>query len=163
MAPGGEICSDFPAPAVTGLLMHFPDPNESESAVRAAGGLVWRAGARGPELLLIRRFRHGKDEWSLPKGKLDPGESYEDAAIREVAEETGVHARLGRFAGVMQYTVSGGNKVVCLWEMTVEGMGKPLDNDEVSEIRWVSRDEALRMLSHEQNRELLRHLPPPKV
>lgn len=143
--------------------MHFPDPNESESAVRAAGGLVWRAGAREPELLLIRRFRHGQDEWSLPKGKLDPGESYADAAIREVAEETGVHARLGRFAGVMQYTVSGGNKVVCLWEMTVEGMGKPLDNDEVSEIRWVSRDEALRMLSHEQNRELLRHLPPPQL
>lgn len=163
MAPGGGFCLACSVPAVAGPLMHFPDPNESESAVRAAGGLVWRSGERGPELLLIRRFRHGSDEWSLPKGKLDPGESYEDAAIREVAEETGVHARLGRFAGVMQYTVSGGNKVVCLWEMTVEGMGKPLDNDEVAEIRWVRRDEALRMLSHEQNRELLRHLPPPQL
>ena len=141
--------------------MYSPDPTASESTTRAAGGLVWRASARGPELLLIRRFRHGVDEWSLPKGKLDPGESFAQAALREVKEETGVRARLGRFAGVMQYRVNGGNKVVCFWEMTQEGMGQPLDTDEVAEIRWVTRDEALEMLSHEQNRELVRHVPVP--
>lgn len=142
--------------------MHSPDSHLSESTTRAAGGLVWRAGAREPELLLIRRFRHGSDEWSLPKGKLDPGESYPQAALREVEEETGVRARLGRFAGVMQYGVNGHNKVVCFWEMTAISSGPKLDTDEVAEVRWVGREEALRMLSHEQNRELLRHLPPPE-
>jgi len=142
---------------------HFPSPKNSESAVRAAGGLVWRPGAPEPELLVIRRFRHGADEWSLPKGKLDPGENYPDAALREVAEETGVRARLGRFAGVLQYAVNGHNKVVCMWEMTAESVGQPEDTDEVAEIRWVTREEALRLLTHEQNRELLRHLPPPEL
>lgn len=141
--------------------VHSPSPKTSESAVRAAGGLVWRSGPLEPELLIIRRFRHGSDEWSLPKGKLDPGEQYAEAALREVAEETGVRARLGRFAGVLQYAVNGQSKVVCMWEMTAESIGHPEDTDEVAEIRWVPRDEALRLLSHEQNRELLRHLPPP--
>ncbi len=143
--------------------MHSPDPKESESTTRAAGGLVWRAGDGGPELLLIRRFRHGIDEWSLPKGKLDPGESFSEAALREVEEETGVRARLGRFAGVMQYQVNGANKVVCFWEMTPEGVGQTQDTDEVAEIRWVPRGEALRMLTHEQNRELVRHVPEPEL
>ncbi|MCW5556335.1 MAG: NUDIX hydrolase [Verrucomicrobiae bacterium] len=142
---------------------HFPSPKNSESAVRAAGGLVWRPGVPEPELLVIRRCRHGADEWSLPKGKLDSGETYPEAALREVAEETGVRARLGRFAGVLQYAVNGQNKVVCMWEMTAESVGRPEDTDEVAEIRWVPREEALRLLTHEQNRELLRHLPPPEL
>lgn len=143
--------------------MHSPDPKASESTIRAAGGLVWRPGPRGPELILIRRFRHGIDEWSLPKGKLDAGESYAEAALREVEEETGVRATLGPFAGVMQYRVNGVNKVACFWAMTVAGAGTPLDTDEVAEVRWVTRDEALGMLTHEQNRELLRHAPGPAL
>lgn len=143
--------------------MSGPQLQESQSPLRAAGGLVWRAGDRGPELLLIRRCRHGTDEWSLPKGKLDPGETFPEAALREVLEETGVRARLGRFAGVMQYPVAGRNKVVCLWEMTALEAGTPVDTDEVAEVRWVGRDEALRLLTHEQNRELLRHLPAPEL
>ena len=142
------------------MTEQFPDVRQSESTVRAAGGLVWRRGAGGPELLLIRRNRHGFDEWSLPKGKLDPGESYPEAAVREVEEETGVRARPIRFAGVMQYLVRGENKVVCFWEMEALEDGQAFDNGEVVETRWVDRDEALRLLSHEQNRELLRHLPP---
>ena len=143
--------------------MHSPDPQASESTTRAAGGLVWRSSERGPEVVLIRRFRHGIDEWSLPKGKLDAGESFPDAALREVEEETGIRARLGRFAGVMQYLVKGENKVVCFWEMTALGLGQALDTDEVAEVRWVTREEALRMLTHEQNRELLRHVPAPEL
>lgn len=143
--------------------MHSPDPHASESTTRAAGGIVWRSSERGPEVVLIRRFRHGIDEWSLPKGKLDAGESYPDAALREVEEETGIRAQLGRFAGVMQYLVKGENKVVCFWEMTAIGSGKALDTDEVAEVRWVTREEALGMLTHEQNRELLRHVPAPEV
>ncbi|MBN8247883.1 MAG: NUDIX hydrolase, partial [Verrucomicrobia bacterium] len=172
-APGGgprtvnnfELCHRSGAPLDDEQFMdaHFPSPKNSESAVRAAGGLVWRSGPQEPELLIIRRFRHGTDEWSLPKGKLDAGEHYAEAALREVAEETGVRARLGRFAGVLQYGVNGQSKVVCMWEMTAETVGQPEDTEEVAEIRWVVRDEALRLLSHEQNRELLRHLPPPAL
>lgn len=143
--------------------MHPPDPKESESTIRAAGGLVWRPGTHGPELILIRRFRHGVDEWSLPKGKLDPGESFSEAALREVEEETGVRARLGRFAGVMQYRVKSENKVVCFWEMTALSEGTPHDGEEVAEVRWFPREEALRILTHEQNRELLRHVPAPEL
>lgn len=113
--------------------------------------------------MLIHRTRHGGDEWSLPKGKLDPGESFVEAAVREVEEETGIRARPLRFAGVMQYLVKGENKVVCFWEMEALGDGRAFDNGEVVEIRWVTRDEALKLLSHEQNRELLRHLPPPPL
>jgi len=53
--------------------------------------------------------------------------------------------------------------VVCMWEMTAVTLGAPLDTDEVAEMRWVSREEALHLLTHEQNRELLRHLPPPEL
>jgi 8-oxo-dGTP diphosphatase len=99
----------------------------------------------------------------LPKGKLDPGEGFEEAALREVEEETGVRARILRFAGVMQYLVQGRNKVVCFWDMEAVGPGVAKDDGEVAEVRWVSRDEALSLLSHEQNRELLRHLPDPPL
>lgn len=131
--------------------------------LRAAGGLVWRRGATGFELLLIRRDRHGGDEWSFPKGKLDPGEGFKEAALREVEEETGIRARSLRFAGVMQYWVQGRNKVVCFWDMEAVGPGAGKDDGEVAETRWVTRDEALGLLSHEQNRELLRHLPDPPL
>ncbi len=85
------------------MIKQHSDVRDSEATVRAAGGLVWRRGPAGWELLLIRRDRHGANEWSLPKGKLDAGESYLEAALREVEEETGVVAKPVRFAGVMQY------------------------------------------------------------
>lgn len=144
--------------------MGSPTPSTLHGVpLRAAGGLVWRRASNGLELLLIRRDRHGGDEWSFPKGKLDPGESFEEAALREVEEETGVRARILRFAGVMQYLVQGHNKVVCFWDMEAVGSGVGQDDGEVAESRWMSRDEALSLLSHEQNRELLRHLPDPPL
>ncbi|HAB17133.1 MAG TPA: NUDIX hydrolase [Verrucomicrobiota bacterium] len=143
--------------------MHSPNPSLTEAKTRAAGGLVWRRGPSGPELVLIRRDRHGFDEWSLPKGKLDPGESYAEAALREVEEETGIRARLLRFAGIMQYLVQGESKLVCFWDMEALSDGKVQDNGEVAEVRWVTRDEALRLLSHAQNRDFLRHQPLPPL
>ena len=61
--------------------------------VKAAGGVVWRAGDP-PEIVIVHRQRY--DDWSLPKGKLDPGEGWEEAALREVEEEVGLRCRLGR-------------------------------------------------------------------
>jgi 8-oxo-dGTP diphosphatase len=67
------------------------DPDSAE--VKASGGVVYRDGADGLEVLLVHRPRY--DDWSLPKGKLDDGESWEDAAVREVEEETGLRCALG--------------------------------------------------------------------
>ena len=69
--------------------MADPVPGE----IRAAGAVVWRDGAGGIETALVHRPRY--DDWSLPKGKLHEGESLEEAAEREVREETGLSCRLG--------------------------------------------------------------------
>ena len=67
------------------------DPDAAE--VKAAGGVVWRHGEGGVEIVVAHRPRY--DDWSLPKGKLDKGESWEQAALREVEEEVGLRCRLG--------------------------------------------------------------------
>jgi 8-oxo-dGTP diphosphatase len=117
--------------------------------VGAAGGVV----VRGGQVALVHRPRY--DDWTLPKGKLDPGESFEEAAVREVEEETGVRARLVRELGTTNYEVKGRPKVVQYWLMDVEHEGPFVPNDETDELRWVARDEALRMLTYDRDRELL--------
>ena len=87
--------------------------------ILAAGGLVWRDGAGDRELAIVHRPVHR--DWTLPKGKLDPGESWQDAALREVLEETGLKCELGVFAGGATYLTSRGPKVVLYWHMTVLG------------------------------------------
>jgi 8-oxo-dGTP diphosphatase len=77
------------------------DPDAAE--VKAAGGVVWRAGAGGaPEFVAVHRPRY--DDWSLPKGKLDPGETWEQAALREVEEEVGLRCTLGAELPPVAYT-----------------------------------------------------------
>ena len=121
--------------------------------------------ADGRILMLHRKKLPNVDMYSPVGGKVEisRGESPHECSVREVEEETGVRARILRFAGVMQYLVQGRNKVVCFWDMEAVGPGVAKDDGEVAEVRWVSRDEALRLLSHEQNRELLRHLPDPSI
>jgi ADP-ribose pyrophosphatase YjhB (NUDIX family) len=70
------------------------------SVVRAAGGLLWREDPSGPRIALVHRPR--RSDWSLPKGKLDDRESWEEAALREVQEETGCEARITGFAGAIR-------------------------------------------------------------
>ncbi len=122
--------------------------------VEAAGGVVWRAGPAGAEVLLVHRPRY--DDWTLPKGKLDRGESFEDGALREVWEETGLRCRLGRELEAVRYRDHKGRpKVVRYWAMEVvedEGL-EP--NDEVDEIRWVPLADAAALLSYERDRALL--------
>ncbi len=120
--------------------------------VRAAGGVVWRR--QDGKVLVVHRPRY--DDWSLPKGKLDDGETFQSAALREIAEETGVLGTLGVDLGAVYYTDhKGRSKVVRWWAVEATGTTDPLDTDEVDELRWVDPDEAERLVSYDTDREVL--------
>ena len=122
--------------------------------VEAAGGAVVREG----RVAVVHRPKY--DDWSLPKGKLDPGESFEDAAVREVEEETGLRCELGKELPATRYRDSKGRpKVVRYWRMTpVEGEFSP--TDEVDELRWLEPAEAVRLLTYDRDRELVEGISP---
>jgi 8-oxo-dGTP diphosphatase len=123
-------------------------PEDAE--VLAAGGLVLR---EGPEIAVVHRPRY--DDWSLPKGKLDPGEDFEQAALREVEEETGLVCRITGTLGDTGYRDRKDRpKLVRYFQMSPEG-GDFTPNDEVDELRWLSPEEALDLLSYEFDRELI--------
>jgi 8-oxo-dGTP diphosphatase len=117
--------------------------------VRAAGGVIVRDG----RVALVHRPKY--DDWSLPKGKLDPDESWEDAARREVLEETGIHCALREELDHVEYTDPKGRpKTVRYWRMTpIEGEFAP--NDEVDELRWLAPEEASACLTYDHDRDLV--------
>jgi 8-oxo-dGTP diphosphatase len=124
------------------------DPEEAE--VKAAGGVVLRDG----RIALVHRPRY--DDWSLPKGKLDPGESWEECAVREVLEETGLHCTLGRELSSTSYTDRKGRaKVVRYWVMEIAADDGFTPDDEVDELRWVPPAEAEALLSYPHDAELI--------
>jgi 8-oxo-dGTP diphosphatase len=94
------------------------------------------------------------EDWSFPKGKLEEGETFEMAALREVQEETGMTCRLLRFIGHTEYVDRKGRpKAWPTGSWRSSGVLRP--NEEVDELRWLSLDEAARLLSYERDRELL--------
>jgi len=121
-------------------------PDASDPEIRAAGGIVHRQGDDGTEVLVVHRPKYS--DWSLPKGKLDPGETLEQAALREVEEETGWRCRLGAHIGKNEYRDRDGrSKRVDWWLMEpIDGEFEP--NDEVDEIRWIAVSGAHELLTH---------------
>ena len=117
--------------------------------VDAAGGVVERDG----RVLLVHRPRY--DDWTFPKGKLDPGESFEDAALREVEEETGVRCTLGRELPPTSYEVNGRPKLVRYWLMSPDAELDFAPNDETDDIRWVTPDDARALLTYDRDRDVL--------
>lgn len=126
--------------------------------IEAAGGVVWR---RDPdtndiEVCLVHRPRY--DDWTLPKGKLDAGESHEAAAEREVMEETGYRVRVGRPIGETTYAKNDRGrirpKVVRYWSMEAVG-GDFSPGAEVDEVAWLTIADATRRLTFEHDRALL--------
>jgi 8-oxo-dGTP diphosphatase len=117
--------------------------------VRAAGGVVMRDGL----VALVHRPKY--DDWSLPKGKLTPGEDWEAAAVREVREETGMRAALRERLDDVEYVDPKGRpKTVRYWRMdALDGEFAP--NDEVDELRWLSPEDAVARLSYDRDRELV--------
>jgi 8-oxo-dGTP pyrophosphatase MutT (NUDIX family) len=122
--------------------------------VRAAGGVPWRRAADGSiEVLLVHRPRY--DDWSLPKGKCDEGETDEDCARREVAEETGLECETGEELPSQRYTDHRGrDKVVRYWAMAAGHDEGPLDH-EVDEVAWLPLGRARRRLTYARDAGVL--------
>ena len=131
-----------------------PGRTADAAAVRAAGGVVLRPGRDGlPEVAIIHRPVH--DDWTLPKGKLNDGETPEEGALREVREETGLSCEIVRPAGCTAYIDrQGRDKIVCYWLMRpIEGEFQP--GEEVDALRWLPVQQAIQQLSYPVDRALL--------
>jgi 8-oxo-(d)GTP phosphatase len=128
------------------------EPAPADNIVRAAGAVL----VDGERLALVHRPRY--DDWTLPKGKHQPGEDDTTAALREVLEETGFHGRIERDLGVVRYTVEKHGavlpKVVRYYVMRVAN-GTFERSDEVDELRWVTREQAAQLLTYERDRDVL--------
>jgi len=127
----------------------MPSPRIADEVIRAAGAVLWRPGPDGPEVGLIHRPRY--DDWSFPKGKVEPDEHVQLAAVREVAEETGYQVALSRRLPTITYAVSGRPKQVRYWAARAR-TDKEEDNcfapnDEVDELIWLGPLEARRQLT----------------
>jgi len=129
----------------------------ARAPVMAAGGIVLRRGA--PPLIAIVRQRK-RNEWVLPKGKLDDGETPKEAAHREVLEETGHEVAIHEFLGTLVYQSGGRSKVVHFWRMEAEGgQVRKLMND-IKAVDWLPLDDALARLSREYERTFLTQIGP---
>jgi len=120
--------------------------------IEATGAVLWRPATDGPEIALVHRPKY--DDWSLPKGKLDRDEHPLLGALREVREETGFAAVIGRPLGETRYTVPEGPKRVRYWAArATDGMFAP--GREVDELRWLSPTDALGLLSADRDADIL--------
>jgi 8-oxo-dGTP diphosphatase len=125
----------------------------------AAGAVLWRPdddaadGVAEPLVAVVHRPRY--DDWSLPKGKVDPGETEPVTAVREVLEETGYASKLGRRLVAVSYPLEHGVKHVRYWAARTLG-GEFTPNDEVDELVWLSTAHALKRLQYPQDRKVLR-------
>jgi 8-oxo-dGTP diphosphatase len=120
------------------------------SEIEAAGGVVVDEDGR---VAVVHRPKY--DDWTVPKGKLDPGETFEEAALREVEEETGLRCSLVRELPSTTYTVRDRPKVVRYWLMSVVEDPGFEPNDEVDELRWLSAADAAALLTYDRDKEVL--------
>jgi 8-oxo-dGTP diphosphatase len=134
------------------------EQNPARTIVPAAGTVLWRNAAKAQlEVALVHRPRY--DDWSLPKGKAEPGETLPECAVRETVEETGFRAVLGRLAGEVAYRLTtgpraGARKVITYYGGQAIG-GRFRPNDEVDELRWLRPEQAAAQLSYDADRAVL--------
>jgi 8-oxo-dGTP diphosphatase len=137
-------------------------PPPAQPVVRAAGGVVWRRngpGSAGSEVEVVLVHRPRYNDWSFPKGKVDGGETDEEAAEREVQEEASVTVQFGpELPSTTYLDRSGKHKRVRYWAMTVAA-GTPVGANEVDEARWVTFDQARVQLTYPHDVEVLEALP----
>ena len=122
--------------------------------VLAAGGVVWRRRGGELEVVLVHRPRY--DDWTFPKGKLDAGETDEEAARREVMEEASLAVSLGpELPSTTYLDKSGKQKRVRYWAMTAADGTEPSGANEVDDARWVTLADARSLLSYPRDVELV--------
>ena len=134
--------------------------------IKAAGAVAWRPGPDGrPEILLVHRRKY--DDWSLPKGKVEPGEALPVTAVREVLEEGGARLALGRRLDSVRYNVGGRPKRVHYWSASVTSVDDhAVPNDEVDKVEWVAADRAAERISYNRDNAVVAdfaRLPPQTV
>lgn len=118
----------------------------AKDVILAAGGILCRQTSQGDEILIVHRKRY--DDWTLPKGKLQDGESFKAAALREVKEETGCVACVEEYLGAIDYLVSGIPKAVFFWRMALVEQKQIADHEEVAEVLWMPTTNAVERLTH---------------
>jgi 8-oxo-(d)GTP phosphatase len=133
----------------------MPDQISGSRLIKAAGAVAWRPGPDGePEILLVHRRRY--DDWSLPKGKTEPGEFLPVTAAREVLEEGGARLALGRRLVSVRYKVDGRPKRVHYWAaraLSVDARAVP--NAEVDEVTWLPAARAVGKVSYRHDHGVL--------
>lgn len=140
------------------------EPRRIKSGRRRAGEPILAAGGivlRRSETLRIAVVRLRKrNEWVLPKGKLDHGETARQAAEREVLEETGHAVQMHEFLGTLTYSSGAGGKVVHFWRMEAEAAPSRALMNDVKEVDWLPLEEALERLSRSHERAFLAEVGP---
>ena len=126
--------------------------------VLAAGAVCWRLVGGTPRVLLVHRATH--NDFSLPKGKVDPGETLPQTAVREILEETGLAITLSAPLGTVEYTLPGGrDKVVYYWSAEVDDhalqLAKFTPNSEIAAVEWLTLDKARKRLSYDHDRDVI--------
>ncbi len=131
------------------------DNKTGSKLIRAAGGVAWRPGPDGePEILLVHRKRY--DDWSLPKGKTEPGELLPVTAVREVLEEGGARLALGRRLISVRYQVGGRPKRVHYWAARVASLDdRAVPNGEIDRVKWVDAAHAVEHVSYTHDHGVL--------
>ena len=129
----------------------------ARAPVMAAGGIVLRSG-EAPLIAVVRQRK--RNEWVLPKGKLDDGETPKEAAHREVLEETGHDVAIHEFLGTLVYQSGGRSKVVHFWRMEAEGGPVRKLMSDIKAVDWLTLDDALARLSREYERAFLTQVGP---
>jgi 8-oxo-dGTP diphosphatase len=129
------------------------DKPYSLDVIEAAGGIVWQKSKAGHRIAIIHRPKY--DDWTLPKGKREVGETWQDTAMREVFEEIACEVRIDSFAGGVIYQVRKIPKVVLFWNMTVLKEYKFTPTLEIDELTWTLPKDAIKCLSHENEMKII--------
>lgn len=122
-------------------------------SIWAAGSVVADVDGTEPRFLIVHRPEY--EDWSLPKGKLNKGETFLEAAIRETREETGFLGKKARSIGTVGYLTKAGNPKVVRWWLTTPKTGKFKKNSEVDQIKWATFDEAIEILQYSNDKTVL--------
>lgn len=136
----------------------MPSLSDGRLPLRASGGVVWRRRRDHIEVLLVHR--PNRRDWSLPKGKPEPGENPLQTAVREVTEETGLPFTLGPFLTQVRYPRLDTEKRVDYWSMRLDqnsdGTPAPMDADEIDGFQWMGLTAAEERLTYPIDTQVLR-------